>query len=84
MNYGIGDFFQNVSRYGFVRALREDIRQTKKDYLQDAMGSMNNGGLAGFVMMLPIWYTENIKDWMQERRRLRERRKNNQSSLESI
>lgn len=84
MSYGINDFFQNVSRYGFVRALKEDLRRTKKNYRQDAMDSMNNGGLAGFVMMLPIWYAGNIKDWMQERRQLREQRKNKQSGLESI
>ncbi len=84
MSYSVGNFVQNVRKYGFVEALKEDARHTKKDYLQEAMGSMNNGGLAGFVMMLPILYADNIKDWMQERRRLRERRKNKQDGLESI
>ena len=78
MIYGIANFFQNVSRYGFVGAMKEDFRQTKKNYLEEAMVSMNNGGLAGFVMMLPIWYTENIKDWMQDKRN----RKNRLSNLE--
>ncbi|MBS3083309.1 hypothetical protein J4423_00740 [Candidatus Pacearchaeota archaeon] len=80
MNYSISHFFQNVRKYGFVDAMKEDFRQTKKDYLQDAMDSMNNGRLGGFVMMLPVWYADDFKDWMQNRRD----RKNKQSGLESI
>lgn len=62
MNYGLRNFVDNLREYGFGRALLEDVRETHHIYTREAAQLIDQGNLAGILLMIPISLIDSFRD----------------------